>query len=54
MDERKVICPDCGCENEVFGNGFYGTWQCCRCGNWFNAFGQSVIPPEEQVLCDDW
>lgn len=59
MKGEVVICPVCGEENEVYGSGFYGTYECQHCSTdedqvWFNGWGQSVCSPEEQVQCEDW
>lgn len=57
MNKKIVLCPVCGKENEVFGNGFYGSYQCQHCTKssvWFNLWGQQVCSPEEQMQCEDW
>ena len=33
---------------------FYGCCECDACGQWYNLFGQEVIPPDEQRRCYDW
>ena len=59
MREHEIVCPYCGRNVTVYGNGFYGTWMCPECStdeeeHWFNWAGQEVVPPEQQVLCEDW
>ena len=37
----------CGEEVYLYGNGYYGAWECPNCGQWYNYFGQEINPPEE-------
>lgn len=37
---------DCGESVELY-NQYMGTCQCPRCGQWYNLFGQKLLPPEE-------
>lgn len=38
----------CHCGNEVYlHNSYYGACQCEKCGQWYNLFGQEVLPPDE-------
>lgn len=39
------ICS-CGAEVELWDQ-YYGACQCERCGQWYNLFGQSLLPPEQ-------
>lgn len=57
--KRAIKCPYCGWFNFKYGSGFYGSYECAMCSTdknprWFNAFGQEVIPPEEQIKCFDF
>lgn len=37
----------CECGNEVeLWNQYYGSCQCEKCGQWYNVFGQELLPPE--------
>ena len=35
----------CGEEVELYDQ-YYGACQCPKCGQWYNLFGQSLVPPE--------
>jgi hypothetical protein len=38
----------CHCGNEVYlHNDYYGACQCDECGQWYNLFGQELLPPED-------
>lgn len=38
---------ECLCGNEVvLENQYMGACQCDKCGQWYNIYGQSLIPPE--------
>lgn len=38
---------ECVCGEEiVLENQYMGACQCPRCGQWYNIYGQSLIPPE--------
>lgn len=59
--ERKSYIPahgicDCGYEMFLDGNGYYGAWECPRCGKWYNYFGQEINPPEywQENLDEDY
>ena len=46
---RYGICPQCGRRVYLGGSGwaaYLGTAE-CECGQWYNAFGQALRPPEE-------
>lgn len=36
----------CGAEVELYDQ-YYGACQCPKCGQWYNLFGQSLVPPEQ-------
>ena len=36
----------CGTEVSLFDQ-YYGACQCPKCGQWYNLFGQSLLPPEQ-------
>lgn len=37
----------CSCGNEVeLWNQYYGACQCEKCGQWYNLFGQELLPSE--------
>lgn len=42
-DNARGTC-DCGKEIELF-NEFMGACQCEKCGQWYNLFGQKLLPP---------
>ena len=44
--KRYGICPHCGRKVYLSGCGYMGTYE-CACGQWYNAFGQEVKPPDE-------
>lgn len=35
----------CGQEVELYDQ-YYGACECPKCGQWYNLFGQSLVPPE--------
>ncbi len=38
----------CHCGEQVYLYGSYmGATQCPRCGQWYNVFGEELLPPEE-------
>ena len=38
----------CRCGNEIeLYDMYYGTCQCEKCGQWYNLFGQEILPPNE-------
>ena len=39
-EPAHAICEKCGCEITLDGD------RQCECGQWHNAFGQSLLPPE--------
>lgn len=40
----------CHCGNEVhLYNQYHGACQCSECGQWYNLFGEELLPPEEWV-----
>ena len=45
------IC-DCGERIELI-NQYMGACQCPKCGQWYNLFGQELLPPEKWEL-DEW
>ena len=42
-DEPHGVCH-CG-EHIVLYNQYYGACQCDNCGQWYNLFGQELLPP---------
>lgn len=37
----------CHCGNEVYlTNQYLGACECPKCGQWYNLFGQELLPPE--------
>lgn len=39
---------DCHCGEKVFlYNAYMGACQCPKCGQWYNLFGEELLPPEE-------
>ena len=45
---REPATGTCHCGNEVvFYAGYYGACQCDQCGQWYNLFGQELLPPDE-------
>ena len=47
----------CHCGNEVYlCDEYYGACQCDKCGQWYNLFGQELLPPEDwqDNLDDDY
>lgn len=51
-DEAHGICH-CG-EKVYLINEYYGACQCGKCGQWYNLFGQKILPPMEwgEDLCE--
>lgn len=40
----------CHCGNEVYlYNQYHGACQCPECGQWYNLFGEELLPPEEWI-----
>ena len=38
----------CHCGEEVYlTNQYYGACQCEKCGQWYNMFGQELLPPDQ-------
>lgn len=38
----------CECGNDVeLRNDYMGACQCDKCGQWYNLFGQELLPPEQ-------
>lgn len=38
----------CRCGNEVeLYDMYYGSCKCEKCGQWYNLFGQEILPPEQ-------
>ena len=48
------ICK-CG-EVVILENQYHGACECPKCGQWYNLFGQSLLPPDmwEDELEEDW
>ena len=44
--ERYGICPYCGHKISFCGSGYMGAYE-CTCGQWYNLFGQELLPPED-------
>ena len=36
----------CGAEVDLYDE-YYGACQCPKCGQWYNLFGQELLPPEQ-------
>ena len=52
--ENAVMQCSCGEKFELC-NEYLGTCQCPKCGQWYNLFGQELLPPEmweEQIEND--
>lgn len=45
VEPANGIC-DCGAR-VYLTNEYMGACQCPRCGQWYNLFGQELLPPEE-------
>lgn len=49
--ERRVrnnATGTCHCGNKVeLYDMYYGACQCDKCGQWYNLFGQMLVPPEQ-------
>lgn len=44
----------CSCGNEVYlHNEYHGACQCSECGQWYNLFGEELLPPEEWIEEED-
>ena len=48
-DNAHGTC-DCGNEVELF-NEYMGACQCEKCGQWYNLFGQKLLPP---TMWNEW
>ena len=48
-DNAHGTC-DCGNEVELF-NEYCGARQCEKCGQWYNLFGQKLLPP---TMWNEW
>ena len=45
---REPAHGRCSCgKNVVLENQYYGACQCPNCGQWYNLFGESILPPEQ-------
>ena len=46
----------CSCGKEVYlCNEYYGACQCEHCGQWYNLFGQEILPPDEwEEETEEW
>lgn len=44
-NNARGVCS-CGNEVELF-DMYYGACQCDKCGQWYNLFGQTLLPPEQ-------
>lgn len=45
---REPAHGTCSCGQEVeLYDQYYGACQCPKCGQWYNLFGQSLVPPEQ-------
>lgn len=44
---------ECGAEFPMF-NEYMGACECPGCGQWYNLFGQELLPPERWEEGDDW
>ena len=53
-NNAEGICI-CGNKVELY-DMYYGTCQCEKCGQWYNIFGQEILPPSEweENLDDDY
>ena len=50
-DERSYRVPasgTCKCGNQIYLTGNYmGASECPHCGQWYNVFGQELLPPDQ-------
>lgn len=45
----------CECGKEVYlYNEYMGACECPECGQWYNLFGQELLPPNQWEEGDDW
>ena len=45
---REAATGTCHCGNRMeLYDQYYGTCQCDKCGQWYNLFGQELLPPDE-------
>jgi len=45
---REPAHGTCKCGEEVYMvNDYMGAVQCPKCGQWYNLFGQELLPPEQ-------
>ena len=45
---REPAHGTCKCGEEVYMvNSYMGAVQCPKCGQWYNLFGQELLPPEQ-------
>lgn len=52
IEDAKVKC---NCGNIFYlHDEFCGCGECPECHQWYNLFGQEVIPPEEQMKLEEW
>lgn len=57
--ERKYVAPaigqcKCGETIELYSYNVYGAVCCPKCSQWYNLFGQELLPPEQWEDIDDW
>lgn len=51
---REPDSGTCHCGERVYlVNEYCGACQCPRCGQWYNLFGQELLPQEEWEMDDD-
>lgn len=47
-DYRELAHGKCKCGEEVYLiNEYQGACQCPNCGQWYNLFGQELLPPDQ-------
>lgn len=52
IEPAKGICS-CG-ETVYLTNEYYGACECPGCGQWYNMFGQELLPPNKWEEEDDY
>ena len=46
VEPAIMRCENCGTEFDLTDE-YYGACQCPECGQWYNLFGQTLLPPDE-------
>ena len=45
-EQDTGVCDVCGKTIEMY-NEYYGACECEHCGQWYNLFGQRLLPPDQ-------